>query len=248
MRISRVVERGFGCLAIFFFNIFSLSSAHRFVAPKYSSWADLDILHENGKCWVIAHVCRLHPEYAGISDDFDEAYQKLHVDTREDACLARASFHWKFCGNAFQQPVTMTFRPTGATSSYPPYPEDILDSADMRTNHTGVLAIVYSAVYGGYDPIKTPVRQTVPTEFWMFTDDAAAAHVDADPDAEPAPWIVVEAPPPHPSPRLAAKWFKVFPEQVGGAGAGRADPPRRDQRCTAAAAAAAPSQPAARTA
>jgi hypothetical protein len=108
----------------------------------------------------------------------------------------------------------MTFRPSGASRSYPA--EEDLESEDMISNNTNIHAVVYSAVYGGYDPIKHPVRQTVPTEFWMFTDSAAALETPKQDDAsdELHAWIIVETPPPQPSPRMAAKWFKVFPEQV----------------------------------
>ena len=201
-------------ILVLIFSLFCQICATRFVAPPYASWGDLDQLQqENGRCWVIAHICRLHPEYAGISDDFDEAYSSLNVGTDENVCLGRAYFHWRFCGNSISQPITITFRPTGASRSYPS--EEILDSADIVSNNTHFLAVVYSAVYGGYDPIKPAVRQTVPTEFWMFTDSSdLETDSRSNNDHDQHPWIIVEAPSPQPSPRLAAKWFKVIPEQV----------------------------------
>jgi hypothetical protein len=191
-----------------------ICGGERFRAPKFASWKELEVIRgEFGKCWVGAHICTLHSEYEGLCDEFDEAYQTLEVGIREDKCLSRAFYHWRLCGNNMLQPVTMTFRPSGATSSYPP--DDIVE-AQVSSNFTNVTAIVYSAVFGGYDLISHPVDQTVPTEFWMFTDSVLGNRQmnQTHASGQIRSWIVVEAAPRHHTPRLAAKWFKVFPEQV----------------------------------
>jgi hypothetical protein len=63
---------------------------------------------------------------------------------------------------------------------------------------------VYTAIFGSYDELK-PQPTTPGTDFYCFTDD---------PDLEMKPWKVRLAKRHHHNPRLAAKWYKMFPHRA----------------------------------
>lgn len=62
--------------------------------------------------------------------------------------------------------------------------------------------IVYTAVYGGYDPLR-PHPEHPGVEAWLcYTDD---------PDLQCEGWITIHEPPLYSHPRLSAKWRKCHP-------------------------------------
>jgi hypothetical protein len=66
---------------------------------------------------------------------------------------------------------------------------------------------VYTAIYGGYDPLREQAAQSVPTDFVCFTDSA-------DLTVSP-PWIVVHNQDRQAlHPRMRAKYFKILSHQV----------------------------------
>jgi hypothetical protein len=65
---------------------------------------------------------------------------------------------------------------------------------------------VYTAIFGDYDELHSPPRQSVPTDFICYTDSAKLSNPR---------WIVVRdlrLPALHP--RLRAKWFKTHPHTL----------------------------------
>jgi len=99
-----------------------------------------------GKCWVQIPVCTLNPAYAGIGDEFQEAYSELGVGESEQACLSRAEYHWQLCGsNPFHQ-VIMTFLPSGASASFP-------DDAAVERQHSSRHAFYRLAKWVGTDKV-----------------------------------------------------------------------------------------------
>ena len=76
------------------------------------------------------------------------------------------------------------------------------------------------AIFGAYDDPKPILRQSVPTDFYLFSDR----------QTERAPgWRVeVIAPPAPPHPRMQAKWFRMHPHKLFPSG--RARPRRRLHR------------------
>ena len=79
---------------------------------------------------------------------------------------------------------------------------------------------IYTAIFGAYDDPKPTLRQSVPTDFYLFSDR----------QTERAPgWRVeVIAPPAPPHPRMQAKWFRMHPHKLFPSG--RARPRRRLHR------------------
>jgi hypothetical protein len=123
----------------------------RFVSSKPASWEDLKALRplNAGKCWVNIPNCVLNPSYSGIGDEFDEAYAELGVGESEQACLARAEYHWEFCGrNPFHQ-VHMTFLPSGATAAFP-------DDATVERNYSSKHPFYRLAKWAGTDKASSP--------------------------------------------------------------------------------------------
>ncbi len=73
-----------------------------------------------GQCIFLAHKCVSHPEMAGKELDEREAvYSTLDVGTDEQSCLLRAFANWRFCGSIPWEPVTMVYKPTYASRSFP---------------------------------------------------------------------------------------------------------------------------------
>jgi hypothetical protein len=63
---------------------------------------------------------------------------------------------------------------------------------------------VYTAIYGGYDPLRE--QPEIPeVEYVCFTDD---------PSLDAKPWQVEHRPPRYKYPRLSAKYFKMLPHEV----------------------------------
>lgn len=65
--------------------------------------------------------------------------------------------------------------------------------------------IVYSAIYGGYDPVLYPAPRIGGVDYVCFTDD---------PDLSGDGWTVLVEERPEPHPRMRAKWFKIHPHLV----------------------------------
>ena len=61
---------------------------------------------------------------------------------------------------------------------------------------------VISTVYGDYDEINTPVKQTIDADWIMVTDK----------EVECSPWNIIVEPRPHLPPRMAGKVAKACPE------------------------------------
>ncbi len=61
--------------------------------------------------------------------------------------------------------------------------------------------IVYTAIYGGYDPLHDHPEHPDVDEWVCFTDG----------DVEADGWTVIHEPARYPHPRLAAKWWKCHP-------------------------------------
>ena len=102
----------------------------RFKAPDFASWAELEQSAPDGRCWVTIATCKEHPSHVGLFDESIDAYEELGLGENESTCLGRARFNWLYCGNNLHQPITMIFRPTGASLSYPP--DHIVDDASER--------------------------------------------------------------------------------------------------------------------
>jgi hypothetical protein len=147
-----------------------------FVAPRHGAGAGLAALRREGRgrCWMLAAAgCRKWRQYNGrYVDEGEAAYLEQGVGEKEEACLLRAETNWRLCNSMKTQPVIMTFLPTGATASYPP--DDVVIDAHERIKNS--FAIVYTAIFGSlddgssYDPLPHVVKQTVDTEFWVFSD------------------------------------------------------------------------------
>ncbi len=123
--------------------------ADRFVSQKIASWSELQshCPFNMGKCWVHIPVCTLNPVYAGIGDEFHEAYSEFGVGESEQACLSRAEYHWELCGsNPFHQ-VIMTFLPSGATASFP-------DDATVERHYSSRHAFYRLAKWVGTDKVR----------------------------------------------------------------------------------------------
>jgi hypothetical protein len=134
-----------------------LPPADRFVSQQPASWDDLKALRPPtaGKCWVQITFCPLNPSYSGIGDEFDEAYAELGVGESEQACLARAKYHWEICGsNPFHQ-VLMSFLPSGATASFP-------DDATVERQYSSKHAFYRLAKWVGTDKAHCPATTVAP--------------------------------------------------------------------------------------
>jgi len=66
---------------------------------------------------------------------------------------------------------------------------------------------IYTAVFGGYDPLRSAVKQSLPTDFVCFTDRIGIGRSK--------PWIVRRSiAKPSMSPRMQAKWFKMHAHKL----------------------------------
>ena len=66
---------------------------------------------------------------------------------------------------------------------------------------------IYTAAFGGYDQLKPAIRQSLPADFFCFTDGAGIA--------PRTPWIIHRSRArPTLSPRMRAKWFKMHPHTL----------------------------------
>lgn len=130
----------------------------------------------------MTNVCHSQLVLAGMVDEAEATYVRHAVGDDEEVCLGRARHNWLFCKNMQTQPVAMLFLPTGETSSFPP-------SAVVEEAHRRILdstAIVYTGIFGArsaggrqYDPLPTVVRQSVSTQFSLFSDqDYASEHAE----------------------------------------------------------------------
>ena len=90
-----------------------------------------------GFCWIYNRVCSLVPQFAGIGDDFEYAYNILGVGSDENACMARARFHWELCGANPLFATAAFFAPSGASSSFP----DSYRVENARTKYRHGLAL-----------------------------------------------------------------------------------------------------------
>jgi hypothetical protein len=72
----------------------------------------------------------------------------------------------------------------------------------MTVPADGERVAVYTALYGGYDQLVTPVPQDVDVDWICFTDDPSVA-IDG--------WTVIVRPGEVDDPRLASKWAKCVP-------------------------------------
>jgi hypothetical protein len=71
---------------------------------------------------------------------------------------------------------------------------------------------IYTAAFGGYDALKAAVPQSVPTDFFCFTDGQGISGAK--------PWIIRHsAARKNLSPRMRAKWFKLHPHVLFPGGA-----------------------------
>jgi hypothetical protein len=77
-------------------------------------------LSERGLCLFITKLCVHYPVLSGkMLDESERAYKELDVGGSEKACLLRAFFNWRLCGSVPWEPVTMTYKPSGASRSFP---------------------------------------------------------------------------------------------------------------------------------
>jgi hypothetical protein len=70
-----------------------------------------------------------------------------------------------------------------------------------------VRAIVYTAIFGGYDALKQPVAQDVPCDFVYFTDAKMPARVGAWRTIRVKRDLAIH-------PRIQAKWFKLMSHRI----------------------------------
>lgn len=72
------------------------------------------------KCMINAiDKCNRFPQYSGLHDDSDIAYNTLGVGQNEANCLARAKQYFEWCENKVHQQVIAVFVPSGAETAYP---------------------------------------------------------------------------------------------------------------------------------